>query len=1532
MHTAQGSLLDSILKVPEAVKFAKDNGMKAMAITDHGSMSNIVNFVKECKKQGIKPIIGNEIYEVDDMTWKADTKDYKQPRYHMVLLARTQQGYKNLLKITSVSKTEGLYKKPRIDMKYIKDNNLGKGIICLTACQAGRLSRYLTDGRYKEAEQFIQDIKDIFDYVVCELQSHTTEAQAEANKLIFDFANEHNLPYTITTDAHMLSDSLIDSHAMFVEIGEGREVGESYVDCYLQKESEIYQKLSCQFPKAVIDRGLQESNNISSIIEDIDIGLNKGNIMPKVKIDGPYKNHEEYLRYLVFKTFKEKFGHMSKEDQDERKKRLETELPVLYAVDYTDYFIMLYMLAKEARRRKIPIGYSRGSGANCLCLFMLNVTQIDSVRWGLDFSRFANLGRKSMADFDWDISKRRRKEMVEISEELFGKENVAPICTFNSLSTKVAIRDIGKVLDEKVDSPYYKQIPYKLRDDVAKMIPTIKTLNDLGEEEEKDVLLKDILSKNPKLDEIYNKFPLWFKYVMDVEGLPKSMGRHAAGTLITPTPVTDYAPLCYDKERNIMIEFEMHNAMDDLGLIKMDYLGLETLDIIDDTLNMAGITWEDVDINHLNLSDKDVYDQVYKPGYTVGIFQMESAEARRMCIEAKADNIEDIIVVNAANRPGTKDSFPIYCQNKLHPESVQTIHDDLKTLFKTTQGVLLYQEEALQLFRYAGFPEEEVDNARRCVDENTLVLMGNGNYKKIKDIKPGDYVESYNPNKNIIEYKRVKNVFNNGQKETYKIITTHEYELNATGDHKVLTQNGWKNVSDLTCNDYIMTPKRIIAKDDGLRSNQRLSSTDMYLLGLLIGDGCIKDNQDIHFTNHEKILISEFEKCVTLRGKKEHILKEKCDFNYSIQDGVTVDKIYSVYIGTPYYKNLVVSMLNSLGVRKAAGEKHIPDCIMSYPKGKKILNLLAGLFNTDGGYVTNNRAIEYYSTSKILALQIKSLLEKYSIYSYVYSKYVPGYDYNCYTIMIRQNSSLQNFKQYILPLIIGEKHKQYNDVINSALSCKNTYDYLLPAYYQNEIIKASKNSQKSFISIGNKIDNGNTSALKISQDSEITDRKAREVINHLYCPKTYELLTADYIPVKIKEIKNNGIKNVFDIEVEDNHSYIADGLIVHNCIGKKLKDKMAGLEKDFRSGLKKKNWTENELSEIWQLMLKQSEYCFNRGHAVAYGLLSYLTAYLKVHYTVYFMAALLTSKSDKVEKISIVINDCKRLGIKVSPPNVNKSNKSFTAIAKNNEILFGLLAVKGLGDSIVDKIIELRPYKNLNDFIEKVQDKTAIITLIKAGGIPTKNKMSTLKKYADSTFVRKEYKPVTTTPSPYSKLIPFGLNVEDYRDGKKVNKEKLLNDYNEVKEKKFLEEQNIKYKKHMEDFQEKYAKDEYLWEFDTLSMFLTNDPLKDAYKYTKIDWDLVMDGDKTVLFCVIVDAKRKKDKNGNQFAYLDLYTPYGIIEATIWSSQLKEYSDYIKKGSCLAILGRKREEHFFVEKIKTYNMWLEQMRKKGAKV
>lgn len=337
--------------------------------------------------------------------------------------------------------------------------------------------------------------------------------------------------------------------------------------------------------------------------------------------------------------------------------------------------------------------------------------------------------------------------------------------------------------------------------------------------------------------------------------------------------------------------------------------------------------------------------------------------------------------------------------------------------------------------------------------------------------------------------------------------------------------------------------------------------------------------------------------------------------------------------------------------------------------------------------------------------------------------------------------------------------------------------------------------------------------------------------------------------------------------------------------------------------------------------------------AVAYGLLSYLTAYLKVHYTIYFMAALLTSKSDKVQKISFIINDCKRLGIKVSPPNVNFSNSYFTAIPEKSEILFGLQAIKGMGDSVVTKILEQRPYKGLNDLSDRLQDKSAVITLIKCGAIPTNNKMKSLQKYATLQFPKREYKDVTTTPSPYIKLLDFGLDVKDYKEGRKVDKERLLKDYNNIRRERFNKEQDEKYKKYMEEFFAKYATEEYMWEFQTLSMFLTHDPLESSYDYLDTVWDDIEDGEKAVLLCVIVDIKRKKDKHNNQFAYLDLYTPFGIVEATIWSAQLKNYSENIEKGKCLAILGRKNDGgHFFVEKVKPYSQWLNDkiFKKKGA--
>lgn len=727
VHSAQGSLLDSILTVKQIAQYAKDNGQPAIALSDHGYMYASMNHVIECQKLGIKPITACEIYECDDHLLKNDTKDNVQPRYHLLLIVKNQIGKDNLFKIVSEGCTNGMYKKPRVSVQWIKDNNLGEGIICLTACQAGRLAKYLDAEMYQEAEEFVDLLKDTFDYVACEIQSHPTESQLRSNTLIWKFANHLQMPYVITTDAHMLKADQLDTHSIFVEIGEGREAGETYIGCHLQNEEDVYKYLGGWNLDRVIQQGIDETIHIANMVDDnIDYELNKGTIMPKAHIPDGYDT-ESYFRYLVYSTFDEKFGHMSQEEQDSRRERIESEIPVLKELDFLNYLLIQHEFCNECDRRGIPRGYSRGSAANCLCVFMLNITQIDSVKFGLDFARFANLGRKgSAADIDLDLSKARRQEAVQALRDIFGEDHVAPMATFNTLSTKVAVRDIGKVLNEKQDSPYFGQIPYSLRDEVTKMVPTVKTLSDLGEEVEKEVHLKELVGKNEKLDKVYKQFPLWFKYVMELEGLPKSRSKHASGTLLTPKPILHYAPLCLDNEKNVMVQFEMHICQDTdggMGLVKEDLLGLENLDIINDTLKLAGLTWSDVDINHLNLDDKRVFNEVYNSGNTVGIFQFESQEARTMSIAAHADNIEDIIAVNASNRPGTKDSFPEYCKNKLHPENIHSIHPDLDELFKTTHSILLYQENSLHLFAYAGFPEERQDVARRAIGKKKKDVM-----------------------------------------------------------------------------------------------------------------------------------------------------------------------------------------------------------------------------------------------------------------------------------------------------------------------------------------------------------------------------------------------------------------------------------------------------------------------------------------------------------------------------------------------------------------------------------------------------------------------------------------------------------------------------------------------------------------------------------------------------------------------------------------------------------------------------------------
>lgn len=400
VHSTNGSLLDSIARTKDIVNFAYIHKQPAIAITDHGSMASTIDQFKACKEKGIKPIAGCEVYEVDDMKQKEFTKDNKEQRYHLLLLARTQQGYQNLLKIVSLAGTEGRYIKPRIDLPTIKGKGWGKGIIACTACMAGRLSKLLENNQFREAEAYLEELDEIFDDTYVELQSHGTDDQIRLNKIIYSFINYQIFTpsYIITSDAHMIDDDDREIHRMFVATGQSREVGESYKDCYMQTEDDVMRIMEPQIGREAVERAIRNIQSLVNSIEEIDVGLSNEQQMPDIKTPPQYNSNTEYLKALIQKGLEEKCKTLGI-DKKTYQERVDMELPVIEELGFVNYFLITHALMDAARKAKIPLGYARGSAGGCLILYLIGITQIDSIRWNLDFSRFANLGRKgSMAD------------------------------------------------------------------------------------------------------------------------------------------------------------------------------------------------------------------------------------------------------------------------------------------------------------------------------------------------------------------------------------------------------------------------------------------------------------------------------------------------------------------------------------------------------------------------------------------------------------------------------------------------------------------------------------------------------------------------------------------------------------------------------------------------------------------------------------------------------------------------------------------------------------------------------------------------------------------------------------------------------------------------------------------------------------------------------------------------------------------------------------------------------------------------------
>ena len=665
------SLLDGANRIKDLPVRAKELGMDSIALTDHGVMYGAIDFYKACKKEGIKPIIGCEVY-VAPRTRFDKEPNIDNKYYHLILLAKNNEGYKNLSKLVSIGFTEGYYYKPRIDLEVLEKYH--EGLICCSACLGGSLPVVIKKGNMEEAEKIALWHKNLFgeDYYL-EIQSNHIREQALVNQKLVELSRKLDIPLVATNDAHYLKKEDAYNHEVLLCIQTGKRMTDT--DRMRFETNDFYIK-SPEEMKDFFPNLPEALENTVKIAEKCNVDFEFGHtILPNYDVPKEYNTHYDYFKKLCEDGIKERYGiNPSKEILD----RAEYELSVIKKMGYVDYFLIVWDFIHYAKTQGIPVGPGRGSGAGSIIAYAIGITDIDPIKYNLLFERFLNPERISMPDFDVDFCYERRQEVIDYVGRKYGHDHVSQIITFGTMSARMVIRDVARALD----------VPYQEADKLAKMIPN-----------ELHITIKKALEQNKELNQIYEndeKTKELLEIAMALEGLPRQASTHACGIVITKEPVVNYVPL-YVRDGAISTQYIM-TTLEELGLLKMDFLGLRTLTVIEDAKKLVKYN-RGIDVEF----DKDMNDpKVYKlwgEGKTCGIFQFESQGMTNFMKELKPDSLEDIIAGVSLYRPGPMDQIPRYIRGKQNPGHNEYTHPALEPILNVTYGCMVYQEQVMQIVR-----------------------------------------------------------------------------------------------------------------------------------------------------------------------------------------------------------------------------------------------------------------------------------------------------------------------------------------------------------------------------------------------------------------------------------------------------------------------------------------------------------------------------------------------------------------------------------------------------------------------------------------------------------------------------------------------------------------------------------------------------------------------------------------------------------------------------------------------------------------
>lgn len=727
VHT-EYSLLDGSSKIKEITKRAAELGMDSLAITDHGVMYGVIDFYKAAKEAGIKPILGCEVYVAPGSRFDKEAGTGEDKYNHLVLLAENNTGYQNLMKIVSRGFTEGFYYKPRVDKELLREFH--EGIIATSACLAGEVQRYLARGMYEEAKRVALYYQDIFgkDNFFLELQDHGIAEQHYVNPQLLRMSEETGIELICTNDVHYTYADDADAHDILLCIQTGKKVTDEnrmrYTGGqYYLKSPEEMAELFKYAPQAVANtEKIAKRCNV-----EIEFGVTK---LPRFAVPEGFTSWT-YLNYLCYEGLKkrypeqaadisvEEFVRLAKEESVEDRKdvvikiaedtnnifqRLAYELSVIYSMGYVDYFLIVWDYINFAKRHDIPVGPGRGSAAGSIVSYCLEITDLDPIKYSLIFERFLNPERVSMPDIDVDFCYERRQEVIDYVVEKYGKDCVSQIVTFGTMAARAVIKDVGRVLD----------LPYAMVDNIAKMVPreigitidkALAENPDLKSEYENNEVVKDLIDKSKRL-----------------EGLPRHASMHAAGVLICGKPVEDYVPLSTGSDGAVVAQFVM-TTLEELGLLKMDFLGLRTLTVIKDAENLIKKHNKGFSIHDIDYSDKGVFDAI-STGKCDGIFQLESAGMKSFMKELKPRSLEDLIAGISLYRPGPMDFIPQYIKGKNNQDSVTYACPQLEAILKPTYGCIVYQEQVMQIVRdLAGYSWGRSDLVRRAMSKKKAYVM-----------------------------------------------------------------------------------------------------------------------------------------------------------------------------------------------------------------------------------------------------------------------------------------------------------------------------------------------------------------------------------------------------------------------------------------------------------------------------------------------------------------------------------------------------------------------------------------------------------------------------------------------------------------------------------------------------------------------------------------------------------------------------------------------------------------------------------------